>query len=118
MRKGDGLTEHQATNQAGSVAVDQRSDAASERLAEHQHVIETEMVDDGHYVGGHAVEREGVVAWRRRISRAVAAEVHPYRTRHRDEPLRNRLEQSGAEAVGVQEHQWRPVAAPVERADA
>ena len=87
-----------------------------ERLAEQHHLVEPELVEHGHHVAGGGHE-PAVLEGRRRVAGAVPPEVDPDRAVLVAQEPGQRVEHPGAEAVGVQEHQRRAVAAPVERAD-
>ena len=100
----------------GTELVEEDRDRAAHRVPERDDLVEAECVDHREHVTGDVRERaRGEVG--RALARAVPADVDAERVELVTERLRDRIEESRAEAVGVLEQQRRAVATPVERID-
>ncbi len=115
-RERDGLTEQGLAHDPGTEFVEEDRDRAAHRVTERDDLVEPERVEHREHVTGDIRERalsEGGGTF----AGAVTAHVDAERVELVAQDLRDRIEEAGAEAVGVLEQQRRPIAAPVERID-
>jgi hypothetical protein len=114
--EGDGLAQHELAGRGGALTVDEDRHAATARFTERAPGVDTERVQHREHVAGHPRVRERVCR-RRGTRRSMPEEIDADRTKPVAHAPRQRIEEPRTEPGGVQEHQWLPVAAPVEPGD-
>ncbi len=107
-----------ARRRARARLVDERGDAAAERLSQRAPGRDAEVVEHGEDVTGEQRERVVPVGVRGHVGATVGAEVDGDGPVPVGQAPRERVEEAGAEAVGVQQEQGLTGAAPVEGRDA